>query len=164
MWNEIPLTEICNFRSVSSFHIVRISRNRSIIIGSVFSTGRKQNPATMDSNKQTTLFTNLTVCDHCEKGHTTKKAVIQHLANSGCISSTICYCRQKVTNETAADHMLKCRFFGPIGCTLCPDRLFKSLEKGNNHAWSAHGGGRWTPIVQDTVDFKMKAQIGTRFA
>lgn len=118
----------------------------------------------MDSNKQITLYTNLTVCDHCEKGHTTKKAIIQHLANSGCNGSTICYCRQKITNENAADHMLQCCFFGPLGCTLCPDRQFKSLEKANNHAWSAHGGGRWTAIIQDTVDFKMKAQAGTRFA
>uniref|UniRef100_A0A8J9WWK4 Polyprotein n=1 Tax=viral metagenome TaxID=1070528 RepID=A0A8J9WWK4_9ZZZZ len=118
----------------------------------------------MDSQKQITLYTNLTVCDHCEKGHTTKKATIQHLANSGCTGSTICYCRQKVTKENAADHMLRCRFFGPLGCTLCPERLFKSLEKANNHAWSSHGGGRWTPIIQDTVDFKMKAQVGTRFS
>jgi len=118
----------------------------------------------MDSNKQITLYTNLTVCDHCEKGHTTRKAIVQHLANSGCTGSTICYCKQKITSENAADHMLACYFFGPVGCTLCPDRLFKSLEKANNHAWSAHGGGRWTPVIQDTVDFKMKAQIGTRFA
>ncbi|APG78588.1 hypothetical protein 1 [Wenzhou picorna-like virus 26] len=111
-----------------------------------------------------TLYTNLTVCDHCEKGHTTKKATIQHLANSGCTGSTICYCRQKVTKENAADHMLQCRYFGPLGCTLCPERHFKSLEKANNHAWSTHGGGRFTPIIQDTVDFKMKAQIGTRFS
>jgi len=109
------------------------------------------------------LYTNLTVCDHCGKGHTTKKATVQHLANSGCTGSTICYCRQKVTKENAADHMLQCQYFGPLGCTLCPDRFFKSLEKANNHAWSTHGGGRWTPIIQDTVDFKMKAQIGTRF-
>jgi len=118
----------------------------------------------MESHKQITLYTNLTVCDHCEKGHTTKKATIQHLANSGCTGSTICYCRQKVTSENAADHMLRCRFFGPLGCTLCPERLFKSLEKANNHAWNAHGGGRWTPVIQDTVDFKMKAQVGTRFS
>lgn len=115
-------------------------------------------------NSEVKLYTNLTVCDHCEKGHTTKKATIQHLANSGCTGSTICYCRQKVTKENAADHMLQCQYFGPIGCTLCPERLFRSLEKANNHAWSTHGGGRWTPIIQDTVDFKMKAQIGTRFS
>jgi len=111
-----------------------------------------------------TLYTNLKVCDHCKKGHTTKKATIQHLANSGCTGSTICYCRQKVTKENAADHMLQCRYFGPLGCTLCPERFFKSLEKANNHAWSTHGGGQWTPTIQDTVDFKMKAQIGTRFS
>jgi len=111
-----------------------------------------------------TLYTNLKVCDHCKKGHTTKKATIQHLANSGCTGSTICYCRQKVTKENAADHMLQCRYFGPLGCTLCPERFFKSLEKANNHAWSTHGGGQWTSTIQDTVDFKMKAQIGTRFS
>ena len=110
-----------------------------------------------------TLYTNLTVCDHCEKGHTTKKAIIQHLANSGCKSDTVCYCHYKVTSSNAADHMLQCRFFGPLGCTLCPERHFKSLEKANNHAWSAHGGGRYTSVLQDTVDFKMKAQAGTRF-
>lgn len=110
------------------------------------------------------LYTNLTVCDRCGKGHTTQKATVQHLANTGCTGSTICYCRQKVTKENATDHMLQCQYFGPLGCTLCPERFFKSLEKANNHAWSTHGGGRWTPIIQDTVDFKMKAQIGTRFS
>nr|APG78061.1 hypothetical protein 1 [Beihai picorna-like virus 70] len=133
------------------------------LIGSDVVPDEKFYIAIMDSNKQITLYTNLTVCDHCEKGHTTKKAVVQHLANSGCTGSTICYCGQKVCNKNAADHMLQCRFFGPLGCTLCPDRLFKSLEKANNHAWSAHGGGRWTPIIQETVDFKMQAQVGTRF-
>lgn len=109
------------------------------------------------------LMTNTTICVVCEKRHTSLKAVVQHLANSGCTGSTKCYCGLRVTRDTASDHMLACKYFGPIGCTLCPDRLFKSLDKANNHAWSAHGGGYWTPEIQDTVDFKMTAQIGTRF-
>lgn len=122
--------------------------------------------AIMDSlnPKQINLYTNMTVCDHCEKRHATRKATIQHLANSGCDGSAICYCRQRITKENASDHMLRCRFFGPLGCTLCPGRLFKSLEKANNHAWSAHAGGRFTPLLLETVEFKMHAQVGTRFA
>lgn len=100
----------------------------------------------------------------CNRHHTTRKAVIQHLANSGCDGSAICYCHARVTKDTATTHMSQCRFFGPIGCTICQDRLFKSLESANNHAWSAHGGGRFTEKIQPTVDFKMKAQVGTRFA
>lgn len=133
--------------------VLRLSESLTAIM-------EKQNPQTHTQ----TLYTNLTVCDTCEKGHSSKKAIIQHLANTGCPSSSICYCRNKITPSNAADHMLTCRFFGPLGCTLCPERFFKSLEKANNHAWSAHGGGRYTPILQDTVDFKMKAQAGTRFA
>lgn len=113
---------------------------------------------------QVFLFTNQTMCDTCGKGHTSKKAVVQHLANSGCTGSTFCYCRTKLTMANASEHMLKCRFFGPLGCTECPDMTFKSLEKANNHAWSAHGGGKYTPFLQDTVEFKMTAQVGTRFA
>lgn len=109
------------------------------------------------------LMTNLSVCDHCGMRHTSRKAVIQHLANSGCTGSAICYCGKKCTREDASEHMLACKYYGPIGCTLCPDRLFKSLDKANNHAWSAHGGGRWTPEILDTVDFKMVAQCNTRF-
>jgi len=35
------------------------------------------------------------------------------------------------------------------------------LERAKNHAWSAHGGGKWTPETLETVEFKMYSQCGT---
>lgn len=106
----------------------------------------------------------MSTCHTCDHRHSSIAASVQHLANSGCDGSTLCYCSTKITKANASDHILVCRFFAPIGCTLCPERLFKTLERANNHAWSAHGSGRHTFELQPTVDFKLSAQAGTRFA
>ena len=112
----------------------------------------------------TYVRSNMSTCTNCDHRHSSVAATVQHLANSGCNGSAICYCHIKITAENASEHMLVCRFFAPIGCTLCPDRLFKTLERANNHAWSAHGSGRHTTELQPTVEFKLRAQAGTRFA
>lgn len=113
---------------------------------------------------KTILWTNMSTCHTCDHRHSSIAASVQHLANSGCDGSTLCYCSTKITKANASDHILVCRFFAPIGCTLCPERLFKTLERANNHAWSAHGSGRHTFELQPTVKFKLSAQAGTRFA
>ena len=107
---------------------------------------------------------NMSTCNSCGLKFTSVAATVQHLANSGCNGSAICYCHTKITMANAPRHILTCRFFGPIGCSICPGINFKTLERANNHAWSAHGTGHYTPEIQQTVIFKLRAQVGTRFA
>jgi endogenous inhibitor of DNA gyrase (YacG/DUF329 family) len=59
--------------------------------------------------------------------------------------------------------MKHCKYLGVLGCSECADLRFKNLEKANNHAWSAHGGGHYTLELQDTITYIMEAQVGTRF-
>lgn len=107
----------------------------------------------------------LTKCTHCDLHHSTVLATINHLIHNGCHGSVQCYCRARLTKENAQTHMSNCYYFGPVGCSECPNLHFTSLEKANNHAWNTHSALRsYSSNLQPTVVFKMQAQIGLRFA
>jgi len=126
-------------------------------------TGETSRQKLEDDHFTTTVLSNVRICPRCKCGHKTIKAVVQHLANTECNSTIFCYCGTLVTGHTASEHVVSCNYLGPIGCKLCPTLRFKCLERANNHAWSQHGNGKFTPVIQESVVLIMQAQGGTRY-
>lgn len=110
------------------------------------------------------ILTNLIKCGLCEGKFHTLKAKIQHLANAGCMDAATCWCGFNVTSMTASLHLRKCPYLGKFGCVKCPLSSFKTCEKVRNHVKSAHGHGKWNDQLSELIQFKMQAQVSTRFA